>query len=267
MPDSKPRKGASRVDALMERASAALARSKYFECERLAAEALELAHAAHDYQRMARILLPLQEARRNRRLAALDLGKVTVLEEMPGEGEAIKPGCYLIQPPLVGADGRELRERALASDVPVVVVVREPKTRVGLWPVVMIGPVTVRARIRPPKAESKIDLAWLTAAGEALGDAAIDEVDPEIPVVERIVALLDRLNTVVDHEKLHQRLMDACHEAASGGHNGSHKPGHTHDADAEEEDESEGDGGEADEAPAPEEASPPHRRKQSRRAS
>jgi len=252
----------------MERASAALARSKYFECERLAAEALELAHAGHDYDRMSRILLPLQEARRNRRLAALDLGRVTVVEQMPAEGEPIKPGCYLIQPPLVGADGRELRERALATDVPVVVVVREPKTRAGLWPVVMIGPVTVRARVKPPAKETKIELPWFVAAGEALGDAAIDEVDPEIPVVERVAALLDRLNTVVDHEKLHQRLMDACHEAASGEHNGSHKPGHSRHEDESDADEGADGSDVADEDAAEvEEETPRQRRKQSRRAS
>jgi len=245
----------------MERASSALTHSKFFECERLATEALELAHAAHDYERMARILLPLQEARRNRRLSAIDTGKVTSMTELPPEGTPVRAGCYLIQPPLVGADGREFRERALAAGVPVLVIVREPKTRLGLWPVVMIGPVTVRARIHPPKHETKVDMAWMVAASEALGDAAIDDVDPEIPAVERVVALVDRLNTVVDHEKLHQHLMDVCHEAAAGERNGSHRAGAAHEAEDE-----------ADEAPAeaPDESDDedrPHPRKTSRRAS
>lgn len=258
---TKPRKGASRVDALMERASTALTRSKYFECERLSVEALELAHASHDYERMARILLPLQEARRNRRLAAMDVGRVTILEEMPGEDDSIAPGCYLIQPPLVGADGRELRERAFAAEVPILVVVHEPKTRLGLWPIVMIGPVTVRERVDPPKHESKVDVAWLISASEALGDAAIADVEPELPAPDRVVALLDRLHTIVDHEKLHQALTGACHEAAAGNHNGSRKSGAGRGK-----------------TPAPEEAAddasqvsaedtPPARRKPSRRAS
>jgi hypothetical protein len=262
---SKPRKGANRVDVLMERASGALAKSKYFECERLAVEALGLAHAAHDYERMARILLPLQEARRNRRLAAIDVGRVTVLDEMPPEGECVGPGCYLLQPPLVGADGRELRERALAAEIPILVVAREPKTRLGLWPIVMIGPVTVRDRVHPPKHENKADLAWFVAATEALGDTAIADVEPDLPAVERVVALLDRLHTVVDHEKLHQALMEACHEAAAGGRNGSHKSGNGRtkaapsEADAAEEPTDES--AEAEQAPAP------PRRKPSRRAS
>jgi hypothetical protein len=251
------------VDTLMERASAALAKSRYFDCERLAVEALGLAHAALDYDRMARILLPLQEARRNRRLAAIDIGRVTVLDEMPAEGEPIAPGCYLVQPPLVGADGRELRERALAADTPILVVVHEPKTRMGFWPIVMIGPVTVRERIAPPKNEKKVDLAWFVAATEALGDAAMSDVEPDLPASERVVALLDRLHTVVDHEKLHQALMDACHEAAAGVRNGSHKPGGSRTkTDAPE---SASDDATSDDETSP--GMPAPRRKASRRAS
>ena len=260
MSGTKPRKGANRVDALMERASAALESAKYFDCERLASEALELAHADHDYDRMARILLPLQEARRNRRLAAIDTGSIGVLEEMPAEEESIESGCYLIQPPLVGADGRELRERALSDGAPVLVVVREPKTRLGLWPIVMIGPVTVRTRVDPPKSEKKIDMAWLVGATEALGDEAIAAVDPDIAAADRVSALLDRLNTVVDHEKLHQALMDACHQAASCDRNGSRKSG----ASAAKADKSSDADAEAEAEPK---AAAPTRRKQSRRAS
>ncbi|MFN3311207.1 MAG: ABC transporter permease, partial [Thermomonas sp.] len=42
-------------------------RRDYFAAERLCLEALELAHKACDYERMARICLPLQEARRQKR--------------------------------------------------------------------------------------------------------------------------------------------------------------------------------------------------------
>lgn len=265
MSASKPRKGANRIDTLMERASGALAKSRYFECERLANEALELAHVAHDYERMARILLPLQEARRNRRLAAIDRKRITVLEEMPAEEASIQPGCYLVQPPLVGADGRELRERALHDDVPVLVVVREPKTRVGLWPVVMIGPITVRDRITPPKNESKVDMAWFIAASEALGDAAIAEVDPDLAPADRVAALLDRLNTVVDHEKLHQELMDACKAAAAAGNANPRRGAPLPAEDGDETADPEVDDAADDEAEA--DAPAPPRRRTSRRAS
>src|SRR5690606_2962660 len=98
-------------------------------------------------------------------------------------------------------------------EVPIIVVVREPPTRLGLWPVVMVGPVTVRTRIRPP-AKGKPDLAWVLSAGEALGDEAIRMVDRALHPADRVQRLADALATVVDHERRHQELAAAGREAA-----------------------------------------------------
>lgn len=211
----------SRVDSLMEQASVALAATRYFECERLAASALELARAAHDYDCMARILLPLQEARRHKRQRAADARKKPVRLDSPEKLEPfltgrkkITAGCYLIEPLLVGADARDLRDRADEQEVPIIVLAREPLTRFGDWPVVMIGPVTVRTRVRPP-ADEKPDVAWMLAAGEALGDAAIESVDPGLDPQTRVERLAVLLATAVDHEKLHQALAEACRDAAA----------------------------------------------------
>lgn len=244
----------------MERASAALSARKYFETERLAVEALNTAFLAHDFERMARVLLPLQEARRQKRDLALDAGKVHVVaEELPTK---IKPGCYLIVPPRVGLDGRQLRELADAAEVPVVVVVREPTTRAGLWPIVALGPVTVRTRVEPPGPDELLGSAgasakpkakkaaggakakstppapppgavagpieglpkgvlpaprWFAQANEALGDAGIAAVDMARTPDARVEELYLRLQAHPDHEKLHQRLMEACLEAARIG--------------------------------------------------
>jgi hypothetical protein len=252
-----------RIDALMEEASCALVARQYFQTERLCLEALNAANAVHDYERMARILLPLQEARRLKRQLAYDAGNVTLVDgDLPLTSQ-LRPGCYLVQPPRVGLDGRTLREALDRAEIPGVVVVREPTTRTGLWPIVALGPCTVRVRLEPPrdlrpipgkgrrgakaatagnssKAGSKggtgskggvavrapteytirLDpvglppVEWFESALEALGDAAIREIDPARPCWLRVDELLLRLQTVPDHEKLHQRLAEACLEAA-----------------------------------------------------
>jgi hypothetical protein len=207
---AKAQRATGKIDRLMEKASESLEATNYFECERLCLDALELAHGAEDYERMARIVLPLQEARRQKRLAAVDAKKLFILEEHLEEDEPIEPGCYLLQPPLVGADGRDLRERADRDEVPVFVLVREPKTRLGLWPLVMIGPVTVRTRVKPPKNEDRPDMAWFIGAGESMGDAAIGQVGPDLSATQRMDGLYDRLGTITEHEKLHQALEEAC---------------------------------------------------------
>jgi len=143
-------KVAHKIDAIMEKASAALVERRYFDCEKLAADALRRALATMDYDRIARIVLPLQEARRQIRDLAVDSGNIVQVEGEVPTGAAIVPGMYLLSPPRVGVDGRVLREAATQKQVPVVIVVREPATKAGLWPVVAVGPVTVRARIIPP---------------------------------------------------------------------------------------------------------------------
>ncbi len=209
---------AEQIDALMEQASEALAQTDYFTCEEIALRALNLAFETKDFERMARIVLPLQEARRQKRLSALDTGRVIRLNEADQEAleaETIEPGCYLFEPLLVGADGRDLRERANLQRVPVLVIVREPRTRDGQWPIVMIGPQTVRVKVRPPGAddEDEVSVEWMQAASEALGDAAIMKIDGTRDSEDHVAQLLDYLGTCPEHEKLHQALEHACRAA------------------------------------------------------
>jgi len=219
----------------MEQASGALVARRYFEAERLAAEALRSALAAEDYERAARICMPLLEARRLKRQLAIDAGRVTLVTEPIPEGAPVKPGCYLVCPPRVGAEARAIRQAADASLVPVLVIAREPATRAGLCPVVAVGPVTVRAMIAepplPPAPKPKRNakpaaepprqifgpwapppIEWFVAACEALGDAAIAQANAPL-AADRVVELHARLQSCPDHEKLHQRLMEACEQA------------------------------------------------------
>jgi hypothetical protein len=227
---------ASKIDAMMEQASRALVDRDYFAAERIAASALRRAHHGADYDRMARILLPLQEARRMKREMAVDTGRITLVEADLPEGRAFTAGCYLVGPPRVGADGRLLRDMADERGIPAFILVREPPTRDGLWPIVAVGPVTVRAKIEPPdlsppapapakpagkrpaKASAAgkpqpVPMAWFIHAAEQLGDEAISQVPLTLPAAARVDALVDRLEAVPLHEKLHQRLEEACREA------------------------------------------------------
>lgn len=205
-------KAGERTDELMERASRALAETKYFECECVAQDALELAFRNEDYERMARILMPLEECRRQIRMQAVDAGAQGILNDVPDEDFVPEPGCWMLEPPLVGADGRALRQRAIEAEHPVIIIVREPKTQLGAWPIVVIGPSTTRAYVSPAK--GKPTAAWLLDASEALGDAALEGVDPDATAPRRVNALFDCLCTLRDHDKLHQELAKACQDAA-----------------------------------------------------
>ncbi len=202
------------MDELMELAAAALGRQAWLEAARVAYEALGLAREHSDFELMAKVVEPLAEARRRRLEKALDVRKIQIVDTALPEGKKLKRGCYLVQPPLVGADARQLRLTALAADVPVAVVCREPLTLTRMWPIVAIGPgATVRLPIQPPDDQENPDLAWFVKALEALGDWAIESLDPGLEPVRRVDKLLDRVETVADHQRLHECLRDACLEA------------------------------------------------------
>ncbi|MFO0874866.1 MAG: hypothetical protein U0575_12970 [Phycisphaerales bacterium] len=231
-----PRPSAARIDAVMERASAALVGTDYFEAERLACDALAAARALGAFERMARICLPLQEARRQRMDAAFE----AAAENAPRRGRRaasrakdavgrraarivglpvdeqtrLEPGCWLVEPPLVGADARRLRVAAFQASTPALVVCREPMTRGGTWPIVAVGSLVVRTYVVPPNDPPRPDLDWFARALEAIGDAAIAQVAGEIDPVRRVDGLLARLDASPEHEKLHQALADACVVAA-----------------------------------------------------
>lgn len=227
------------IDALMETASQCLAETRYFEAGDRCQEALRLARAQDDFGRMARICLPLQEARRWIRQEALDAGRVVQIASAAELGAEPGPGCYLVAPPLIGVDARQIRVQAWAAGIPVFVLCREPMTRDGHWPLVGVGEAVVRARIDPapgvepwagsdgetrPMCGDRLTRAitpeWFAAAGEALGDRAIADAqaaarpdDGPDALVWAVDDHLDRLEACPEHEKFIQALARACRAA------------------------------------------------------
>ena len=204
----------TQTDTLMEQCCESLANTRYFHAERLAVEALALARQSWDLEHMRRIIMPLLEARRQRLQPALDVGKVTIIDEPIAEDAKVEMGCYLLRPPQVGAAARRLRLLALEQEVPVAVVCREPQTQLGLCPIVAIGPgATIRTKIDEPANPEEPDLEWFIAAMQALGDFAIDSLDPGLATLRRIDALMNRLDAIPDHEQLHLALEETCRRA------------------------------------------------------
>lgn len=206
------------IDELMDRASAALQRTDYHEAEKLSLRAMSSAWIAADFERMARICLPLQESRRQRRHIAADSDRRFVLRDEVRRAVAIEPGCYLLEPPLIGIEARNFRDLAERRRIPVIVTVREPLTRAGKWPIVAVGtgprtPISIRIYVDPPD-QSPPPVSWFLAVNESLGDAAIRKLEPG-PAAWRVDDLLHYLDAHPDHEKLHQVLAHECRNAAN----------------------------------------------------
>lgn len=220
--------GANPIDRLMERASEALQSTGYFQAESMCTRALEKARRANDFERVARICLPLQEARRQIRDEACDRGVVRLIGASADVGEPLEPGCYLLQPPLIGLDARTLWQLGLRRQIPLVALAREPLTRDGRWPIVAVSEVSIRTKVDTPEPVERVEsrmskddfkgtipVSWFLDAYERLGDRGMASIDPNEPAAWRVDDLLERLGALPFHEKLHQALADAARQAMS----------------------------------------------------
>lgn len=204
------------IDELMEKASAALLHTDYFKAEDLCLKALTKARRGRDFERLSRIILPLQEARRQRRHEAFDCGHRAVLSKLSDVKAPHPAGVYLLRPPIIGIEATIVRATAFRKKIPIAVLVREPLTSSGNWPLVLTVPErSIRIQVPAPESDETIapTAAWFMASIEALGDAALSSLDPKDPAQWRVDDLLEFIEALPEHEKLHQRLAVECRAA------------------------------------------------------
>lgn len=228
---------------LMTRASQALVRMDYLTCERLSVQALHLARSSENWTELARILLPLQEARRQRRLVAADtavrLG--CKLDEDDGQTagaqigscaeltlrqllEGRVTGCVLLTGPGSMETATKLVKDADESGLYLEVMVTESSRDSLSWDLRSLGAPEVFCPVDAPPADLqgrwiepqpsieqfRKAAAWFLAASEKLGDAVRAGAPSMDYPVERADYLLKGLDAVRDHERLHQDLADTA---------------------------------------------------------
>ena len=212
-------------DAIMERASEALAKMEYLACEALCLEALAGARQAEDYAYYARILLPLQEARRQRRMIAVEsdvqLGSGSVGFSPDDWVTDHRAGCIVLTHPHSSHDALSLGQRAHEQQRFIEVLFADNPPSEANWKLRSYAGPDVTCQMPAPTPDT--DAAqWFIDATERLGDAALQSVDDSLAGPARVDALEARLRIFPDHEKLHQRLAEAARAAARKS--GNRKP-------------------------------------------
>ena len=201
------------LNTIMEQASQALAKMDYLECESQCLKALALAREAGQFGYYARILLPLQEARRQRRITAT-AGDIQI-----GSGDAgfdpynwldeQQAGCLVLSHPHTAVDARSIQEHARLAKKFIEVLFVDNKQDESTWTFKsFVGP-DVSCTTSPPAADQD-PAQWFIDATEQLGDAALAQVDETLTGNELFEALESRLAVFTDHEKMHQRLAEAA---------------------------------------------------------
>ncbi len=225
------------IDAFMEAASQALAHMDYGVCEQRCLEALAMARSSTDWSYYGRILLPLLEARRQRRMIAAEgvirLGSADLQGDPVAWLGKVNPGCIVLTHPHDRRTARQIDAIVLRNRrFNVQLLLADQHTQVGRWTLKSFGdgpnvscampapPGAWIDRWIPPKGTSNTqpggerarDAAgsadWFLDACERLGDTALAQI-AEPPGHPGRIQMLERcLHVVADHEKLHQALID-----------------------------------------------------------
>jgi len=201
------------LDAIMERASKALAGMDYLSCETLCLEALVEARQADNFGYYARVLLPLQEARRQRRMISAE-GDVCLGSTSAGFDPGVwlgehQAGCIVLTHPHTKKDARALVRRIREEKRYVEILFADNAEDAPNWTLRSYeGPETMCQVSRPTPDEPPAQ--WFLHASEQLGDAAIRAIDESVQGRSAVDELEARLRVLPDHELLHQRLAEAA---------------------------------------------------------
>lgn len=210
----------------METASQALAELDYARCESLCVDAMRQARDAQNWVMYQRVLLPLQEARRQRRQAALDgpilLGTPQQEDDLPMHFEDIEQGCIVLTWPATTNDARFISQTLRESKQPVELLFADNTADAATWRITSFAGPGLSVDLPAPKADwigqwvDPMSIApptpahWFMQASEALGNAALAAIEAEPGSIAYLQALEQALACVDDHEILHQRLASAA---------------------------------------------------------
>ena len=204
---------ASDLDALMEDASRALVEMRYLDAEAMCVRALGMARERGDWSYYGRILMPLQECRRQRRMIALDAS----VQLGTTDGYAVpERGCLVLTRPCNFEDANALWRQAIEQQLYLKVLVCDSDAGDPLWTLTTYRGPALRCTVEAPRdlphdvpldpEEHPRAAEWFTEAFEALGDDALAAVFEPPGSIERVNKLEQMVTAVGDHELLHQAL-------------------------------------------------------------
>jgi hypothetical protein len=210
------------LDQLMERASRALVEMHYLEAESLCLEGLRMARAQRDWVAYARVLMPLQECRRQRRMIAAD---TAVQLGTAGGIDRLDAGCIAVTHPHSAEDAARLALEAGRQRRHVEVLYCDNAVEADTWRAMTYDGSQIACEVPAPAGlplnqrlcadagplPQAITGAghWFIAATEALGEEALRRVTAPLGSLDRVEQLERMVQAVDDHEILHQRLGDA----------------------------------------------------------
>ncbi|MBT5409701.1 MAG: hypothetical protein HOK75_05500 [Phycisphaerae bacterium] len=183
----------------------------WFKNEANAVVGIDACRASQDWTALAKHIQDVCTARMQRADASRNGAKVQIVQSREDIENLHDTGRYLFQPPLVARDAAMFDNAMKSNGVSVVVACREPKTSLGLCPVVALGSgVTTRVQIEEPKNPTKPTCSWFDHALEELGNHILEQMNKESASRSQLDYLLAHIPASPTHTGLYNTAIALC---------------------------------------------------------
>ena len=153
----------------------------------------------------------LQRANKQRFSLSKNGRRVQVLETYEDIDDIKDNGRYLVCPPLVARNAGDLQISLDERGFSAVVLCREPKTQLGLCPVVTLGDnTTVRSQIKEPTNPIKPTVGWFDSGIDELGQIIVEKTNTFATNDRKLDYLLGHLRAVPAYDGLYVAIITTC---------------------------------------------------------
>ena len=183
----------------------------WFKAEKAAIVKIDAARSAMQWEKLAAALEELCRARQACSNAAHNGEKVQVIESMECAGSIRSGGRFLVRPPLVGRDASLIEHALKNKGYSVIVLCREPVTKLGFCPIVSLGSgVTVRTQVEEPKNPEKPSCGWFDGVVQEFGAYVVGKIDESATHQRQLDNLLAHLSAVPSHGEAYRVAIKLC---------------------------------------------------------
>jgi len=183
----------------------------WFKAQKAAIVRVDAARADMQWDKLAAALRDLYNARQSCAKAARNGKKVQVVESVECADSICSGGRYLVRPPLVGRDASLIEHALKSRGYSAIVLCREPKTKLGLCPIVSLGSgVTVRTQVGEPANPEKPTCNWFDGVVQEFGDYVVDKIDENATSQRQLDYLLAHLSAIPAHSNAYRVAIKLC---------------------------------------------------------
>ena len=182
-----------------------------YKDEKKAIAAIDQARSLPNWKALIRALHNLSDVRQAQAKYAKNGKRVQLIESIDEANTIKEAGRFLVRPPLVGRDASLMHHALKERKIPSLFVCREPKTKLGLCPIVALGSgVTVRVQVDEPKNGDKPTCAWFDHALNELGAHVVEEAKKQGKDERQLDFLLAHLPAIETYKPAYLSAIKCC---------------------------------------------------------